>query len=252
MTELPRAHNSHQSVPATSLPSTSPASEPQPSKPLALVVFLENVGHIQGVPLPQWAQNVVDFVTEEYAKLLLRLYGAYRRYRRVIILEDAEATGAKLAEALVEASREHRVDVLLLVHGQARCLVGYRGVESVGDETFGPLLEAYRENPGLLDLRAVYGLNCFGVSLASTWLALGADVVNGAVGVNWLPEPSLSVFLRNWLGGKTFSQAVQASHAVALRWGQRVWPMDRAGRDHPRIAGSRQVIFGRRDVTIGS
>ena len=62
-------------------------------KPLALVVFLENVGHIQGIPLPQWAQNVIDFVTEEYAKLLLRLYGAYRRYRRVIILEDREATG---------------------------------------------------------------------------------------------------------------------------------------------------------------
>jgi hypothetical protein len=193
----------------------SPAANGKPRahnvrrKPPALVVFLENVGHIHGIPLPPWAQNVIDFVTEEYAKALLRVYGAYRHYARVIILEDREATGPKLADALVEASRDHRVDVLLLVHGQACALVGYRGQEHVGDETFGPLLTAYRENPQLLDLRMVFGLNCFGISLASTWLALGADVVNGAVGVNWLPEPSLSVFLRNWLRGKSYSHAVQ-------------------------------------------
>ena len=48
------------------LPSASP-------RPLALVVFLENVGHISGVPLPPAATQVVDFVTEEYAKLLFDL-----------------------------------------------------------------------------------------------------------------------------------------------------------------------------------
>ena len=49
-------------------------------KPLALVVFLENVGHIAGLKLPQWLMDGIDFVTEEYAKILLHLYGAYRRY----------------------------------------------------------------------------------------------------------------------------------------------------------------------------
>ncbi|MCB0093221.1 MAG: hypothetical protein KDE54_35275, partial [Caldilineaceae bacterium] len=60
---------------------------------MALVVFLENVGHISGLNLPGWLMDVIDFVTEEYAKILLRLYGAYRRYDKVIILEDAQATG---------------------------------------------------------------------------------------------------------------------------------------------------------------
>jgi hypothetical protein len=230
----------------------SGAPHPAPAKPLALVVFLENVGHISGLTLPAWTMAVIDFVTEEYAKLLLRLYGAYRRYDRVVILEDAQANGPDLVAALVRTSRTHRVDVLLLVHGQPCALVGYRGQISVGPSTFDPLIADYQADPDLLDLRMVYGVNCYGASLAPTWLALGAQATNGAVGVNWLPEPSISVFLYNWLAGRPFSQAVTRSHQVALRWGRRVWRPRSAGQDHPCIAGSRQAIFGVRDLTIAS
>lgn len=232
--------------------STPPPQAGHGRKPLALVVFLENVGHIHGVPLPRWANAVVDYVTEEYAKVLLRVYGAYRRYDRVVILEDELATGPDLVGALTEASRTHQVDLLLLVHGHPRALVGYQGKVSVGPETFDPLVAEQRANPSLVDLRMVYGVNCYGASLAPTWMALGAKAVNGACGVNWLPEPSLSVFLRNWLAGKPYSQAVERSHRTALRWGQRIWRPDRKGQDHPFIAGSRQAIFGRHDLTIDS
>jgi hypothetical protein len=114
------------------------------------------------------------------------------------------------------------------------------------------LLAAYRQDPSLIDLRMVFGLNCYGVTLAPVWLALGAKAVNGAAGVNWLPEPSLSIFLRNWLGGQPFSIALERSHRTALRWGARLWPAAADGSDHPNIAGSRQAIFGVRDVTINS
>jgi hypothetical protein len=221
------------------------------AKPLALVVFLENVGHISGVPLPTAAMQVIDFVTEEYAKLLLRLYGAYRRYDCVIILEDERATGPELVSALTHASRDHTVDLLLLVHGRPGALVGCLGKTDVGAETFQPLLAAYRQDPTLIDLRMVFGVNCYGASLAPVWLALGAKAVNGAVGVNWLPEPSISIFLRNWLNGQSFSTSLQRSHQTALRWGRWLWP-PADGRDHPNIAGSRQAIFGVRDITIDS
>jgi hypothetical protein len=227
------------------LPSASP-------QPLALVVFLENVGHISGVPLSNAAMQVVDFVTEEYAKALLRLYGVYRRYDQVIILEDERATGPELVAALIEASREHTVDLLLLVHGRPGALVGCRAQVDIGPETFQPLLAAYRQDSSLLNLRMVFGLNCYGATLAPIWLALGAKAVNGAVGVNWLPEPSLSIFLRNWLNGERFSIAFQRSHQTALRWAARIWPAASDGSDNPRIAGSRQAIFGVRDITINS
>jgi hypothetical protein len=196
--------------------------------------------------------QVVDFVTEEYAKALLRLYGVYRRYDQVIILEDERATGPELVAALIEASREHTVDLLLLVHGRPGALVGCRAQVDIGPETFQPLLAAYRQDSSLLNLRMVFGLNCYGATLAPIWLALGAKAVNGAVGVNWLPEPSLSIFLRNWLGGEPFSIALQRSHQTALRWGAWIWPAAPDGSDHPNIAGSRQAIFGVRDITINS
>ncbi len=220
------------------------------AKPLALVVFLENVGHVAGVKLPQWAMNVIDWTTEEYAKLLLRVFGAHRRYERVVILEDADATGPKLAEALRANSASHQVDLLLLVHGLEGHLVGHCGRTHVGAETFGPLLEAYRADDSTLDLRMVYGVNCHGASLAPTWLALGAQAVNGAVGVNWLPEPSLFVFLRNWLGGQPYSVALARSHHAANAFWRHIWRADAAGRDHDFIRSSRQIIFGQRDVTI--
>ena len=224
-----------------------PAS--QSNKPLALVVLLENVGHIQGMNLPYWAMNTVDFVSEEYAKVLLRLYGAYRRYDRVVILEDQLATGPKFAETILAQSRTHRVDLLLLVHGHEGCLVGYRGQEMVGPETFERLRHIYSQDPDALDLRMVYGLNCFGASLASTWIDLGAKVVNGAVGVNWFPEPSLSVFLRNWLGGRPYSRAVQQSSRRANQVWYRLLRSN-PQKAHPWILSSRQIIYGHGDITV--
>ena len=218
-------------------------------KPPALVVFLENVGHIHGLNLPNWVMNTVDFVSEEYAKILLRLYGAYRRYDRVVILEDQQATGPDLADALLVQSRTHRVDVLLLVHGHEGCLVGYRGQEMVGAETFGRLGQIYDQNQNALDLRMVYGLNCFGASLVSTWMDLGAEVANGAIGVNWFPEPSLSVFLRNWLGGQPYSRAVRQSNRRANQVWYRLLRSNPQNA-HPWILSSRQIIYGQGDITI--
>lgn len=230
---------------------TSPRAEADP-KPLALVVLLENVGHILGLNLPDWAKNIIDFVTEEYAKILLRIYGAHRRYDQVIILEDALATGPTLAHTLVEQSQTHRIDLLLLVHGKEGALVGYKGEKLIGPETFVPLVRAYRNEPTLIDLRVVYGLNCHGASLAHTWLALGADAVNGSVGVNWFPEPSLSIFLRKWLGGADYSIAVCASNHASDRVWRRILPANADQPTHPWISSSRQTVFGQRDRRIDS
>lgn len=223
-------------------------------KPIALVVFLENVGHITGLHLPQWAMNTIDFVTEEYAKTLLTLYGARRHYDRVIVLEDACATGPHLSNALLSASRTHTVDVLLLVHGRDGQLIGHKGTHTVGRETFDYLRQCRHDDPASLDLRVVYGLNCYGLSLAPVWHALGAKAVNGSPGINWFPEPSLSVFLRSWLNGQPYSEAVAASNAAANRWWSKILSnkSDTANQAHPWIESSRQVVFGERDIRIDS
>lgn len=224
---------------------TTPAA-----KGRALLVILENVGYISGLNLPGWAMVVIDFVTEEYAKILLRLLGAHRRYDRVVILEDADVTNEKMAAALFDLSRAHRVDQLLLVHGQKECLVGYEGKVYIDGHLFNRLLEAYSQEPSSLDLGIVYGVNCYGATLAPIWLALGADAVNGAVGVNWFPEPSLSLFLARWLNGATYSESVSTSFRWARRVGRLVWPDKADGCEDPHVAGSRQIVYGRRDVRL--
>ncbi len=233
-----------------SLPPVQPSPQAASDKPLALLVVLENVGHIAGLALPVWAMNTIDYITEEYAKLRLHQLGAYRRYDRVEILEDEQVNGLEMVNALLRLSLTHRVDQLLLVHGQDRCLVGYKGRTNVDSTVFDPLLAAYAHNPNLLDLRMVYGLNCHGVSLAPVWMQLGAQAVNGALGVNWLPEPSLSIFLHRWLNGAPFSRAVADSNHWAIVLGKRIWRNDVDGNEDPHIAGSRQIIYGQRDLTI--
>lgn len=228
----------------------STVDSPLTAKGRALLVVLENVGYISGLNLPGWAMVVIDYVTEEYAKILLRLLGAHRRYDRVVILEDADVTNEKMAAALFDLSREHRVDQLLLVHGRQECLVGYQGKAYIDGNLFNALLEAYSQDPSTLDLGVVYGVNCYGATLAPIWLALGADAVNGAVGVNWFPEPSLSLFLARWLNGTTYSESVSTSFRWARRVGRLVWPDKADGCEDIHIAGSRQIVYGRRDVRL--
>lgn len=220
------------------------------ARPRALVIFLENTGRITGLNLPAPVRALVDFVAEEYAKFSLRLLGVWRRYDKVILLEDARATGPDLRAALVDASRTHRVDLLVLAHGLPGIIVGYNGLH-VGAETFGPLLREYQGDATLLNLRVVWQMNCYGATLVPMWRALGARTVNGSVGVNWLPEPTMTLFLRRWLRGEPFSCAVERSAARA----ERVWrPIYRSGKDrslHPRLRSSRAIVYGE-DVDIGS
>lgn len=214
-----------------------------PPPPRALVVFLENGGHISGVNLPRWVSALVDFAAEEYAKLALRLHGAYRAYDRVFVLEDDRATGPDLSAALIAASRTHRVDLLILAHGAPGRIIGHKG-KQIGHETWQPLLDSYSRDRHLLRLRAVWQMNCYGLSLTQLWRDLGAISVNGSVGVNWLPEPSLSLFLRAWLRGDSFGGAVVRSSSTAERWWRTVYRSGVESTPHPRIDSSRQVVVG--------
>jgi len=235
-------------------PETQPDATPKQHspKPIALVVLLENVGHVAGVQLPRVVRSAIDYLTEEYAKILLRYYGAYRVYDHVTILEDELATGAQLSSAILHLSKRYSVDLLLLVHGQEGKLVGHLGEEMIGSEMFDKLLLRRLDEPGSVDLRMVFGLNCYGTSLVASWQALGATVVNGTPGVNWLPEPSLSVFLRNWLRGQPYSVALERSNSHARRWGRRLLRNSGDGSEHPMVASSRQIIYGEHDITIHS
>ena len=212
-----------------------------------LIVFLENGGRVAGVDLPPWAARLLDWSTEEYGKLAVRLQ-ARRHYRQIVVLEDQAATAAALWQALVAAD-DAIVDVLLLVHGQPGYACGCAD-HWVGADFFDGLRRLRAAGQAGFRLRAVYQMNCYGESLAAEWLSVGAQAINGAVGVNWLPEPSLSVFMRNWLGGRPFEEAVARSYRAASLALGLVWRAN-DGQIHPKIESSRMLVFGDGDLRSG-
>jgi hypothetical protein len=217
-----------------------------------LLVFLENGGRVGGIDLPQWASRALDRSSQAYARAAVRLQ-ARRHYARIVVLEEEQATAAHLWQALLDAG-DATVDVLMLVHGQAGYACGH-GDNQVGGDFFAGLRQLRAAGLAPFHLRAVYQMNCYGQTLAPEWLAIGAQAVNGAAGVNWLPEPSLSVFLRGWLGGQTFEQAVQRSYRAASRALGLIWrpQSSRAGvrQPHDKIASSRMEVFGDGELRIG-
>ncbi|HRX05293.1 MAG TPA: hypothetical protein P5148_19240, partial [Anaerolineae bacterium] len=75
-----------------------------------LIVFIENAGRVAGVDLPRWASQLLDWSTEEYGKLAVRLQ-ARRHYSQIVFLEDEKATASHLLHALLDAD-DAVVDVL--------------------------------------------------------------------------------------------------------------------------------------------
>jgi hypothetical protein len=217
-----------------------------------LIVFLENGGRVGGVDLPPWASRALDRSSQAYARAAVRLQ-ARRHYARIVVLEEEQATATHLWQALLDAG-DATVDVLMLVHGQAGYACGH-GDHQVGADFFAAMRHLRAAGLAPFHLRAVYQMNCYGQTLAAEWLSIGAQAVNGSAGVNWLPEPSLSVFLRSWLGGQTFEQAVQRSYRAASRALGLIWrpQSSRAGvrQPHDKIASSRMEVFGDGELRIG-
>lgn len=211
-----------------------------------LIVFLENSGRVAGVDLPAWASRLLDWSTEEYAKAAVRLQ-ARHHYQQILFLEDARASAAELWRALLAAG-DATLDLLLLVHGQEGYACGH-GQHQIGADFFEGMRRLRAAGLARFKLRAVYQMNCYGQSLAREWLSLGAQAVNGAAGINWLPEPSLSLFLRAWLSGQPFGEAVARSNRAASRALGLVW-RGRGSQPHPKIASSHMMVFGDQDLRI--
>ena len=142
----------------------------------------------------------------------------------------------------------------MLVHGLPGYACGF-GSGWVGADFFEGMRRLQTAGLAHFRLRMVYQMNCYGQSLAAQWLSLGAQAVNGSVGVNWMPEPSLSLFLQGWLGGMPFGPAVTRSNQLANRFLGTFWrpSPDEHGRliAHPKIASSHMLVFGTPNLVKG-
>jgi len=215
-----------------------------------LVLLQENSGRVplpDGLPAPlrRAVYAAVDRVAEEFEAVKTVLQ-ARRGYSGVLLLHGERGTRAQLLRALVEEARRERVvDLMVLGHGLPERLL-LRGEELTGGVSGSVRsLAADAQVQGIdrLPLRLVYMCNCYGATMSDDWLAAGAVTVVGTRLDNYLPEPTTTFFLANWLPCLPADAAAQSAYDRAV-------PFVTPFLSPARIAGSQLVVAGDAALTF--
>jgi hypothetical protein len=194
----------------------------------ALLVFQENSGNLGSTvfgPLldsldastKKKIEDSVDYWVEEFENTFSGFANsAGHEYNSVEFLEDATAIPSKFKERVKAlADQGFTIDVITIGHGSKKRLVGFQGA-SITDVTLSELKIEYGR---ALPIRMVYMMNCLGSTMNSAWINAGATVSGGSRGDNFMPEPMLHTFWKNWLGGMNFANAM----ADAYRSTKGIW-----------------------------
>lgn len=107
----------------------------------------------------------------------------------------------------------YKTDLYIFSHGWSKHFRTSKGTYGENTSVSSAYLQA-NVKPG--HLRAVWGCNCYGGTLAPTWAALGADVSAGARGVGFYPT-QFGGFIDTWKGGSTFGAAVSGAITPLVR-----------------------------------
>jgi GH24 family phage-related lysozyme (muramidase) len=249
----------------------------------ALVILIDNGGVDLGIPdlvdkilsgsslLPAGIkQTLVDFLREriksftddllETVELTANRYAAAKPdlYADVVILRNGAATYSDLKNQLISLSRAGRIiDLFVLTHGSPNTIWA-------ADAITGDSLRQIRTEYGQpLSIRSVYQMNCYGDPLNKAWHDAGARVSCGSSDINYLPEPTMFFFWRNWKGGQTFERAATSafeSTVGMMNDAVRVFldrlPIPGLGgfdfHSYDFVKGSAPVVVGQKDLTISS
>ncbi len=231
-----RNGNGHQHNGATSYQSSAWV-EPFAATDRNLVILIENGGVDLGIPelvdkiLEQLPDVVPDGIRErlvieirqrltkftdnliETLELTLNRYNAAKPdfYGDVVTLRDSTSSYNDLKSKLIDLSRRGKIiDLFVLTHGSGDYISVPGGVNS-------DKIRAMKTELGSpLTIRSVYMMNCVGSSLNQAWIDAGAKVSSGAIRNNYLPEPTMFFFWKNWKAGQTFETAVTSAYRQTI------------------------------------
>lgn len=204
-----------------------------------LVILIENGGVDLGIPelvdkllaaIPQgnlipdsYRKKLVTYLRDkirgftdnllETLELSVNRYTAAKPefFSNVIVLRDGTASYEDLKSRLITLARAGKiVDLVILTHGSGDFISVTGGINSQ------KIRAMKAENGGPLTLRSVYMMNCVGSSLNQPWLDAGAKTSSGSIGNNYLPEPTMFFFWKNWKAGQTFQEAATGAYKQTI------------------------------------
>lgn len=131
-------------------------------------------------------------------------------------------TNQNLVNHMIELAQDgYMIDLFVFSHGWTNKFRTSQGTHGQND-SFGTtdiLSEFSSSRTGLtqMPIRMVYGVNCYGKTMAPTWREIGAKVTAGARYVNFYPN-QFGKFANEWnKGNVTFENAVKASDTATTR-----------------------------------
>ncbi len=149
----------------------------------------------------------------ESAELSLNRYNAAKPslFGDVDTLRDGTSSFADLKSKLLGLSKAGKIiDLFILTHGSSDFISIPGGINGK------KIRDMKAENGKPLTIRSVYMMNCVGSSLNQAWLDAGAKVSAGALNNNYLPEPTMYFFWKNWQEGQTFENAVTSAYRKTI------------------------------------
>lgn len=223
------------------------------AKQKSLIVLQENTGRIDlpgGVSTNTAAliYHMIDHIAEKFEDIKGQLQ-ALGHYNVVHFLTDVDCTRQKLLDTLVNDTRLGRtIDLITIGHGNTGSL-GLHGGEDLDSDAIRSLLtdaQNYSVQPvDSLNLRLVYMCNCRASTLNDDWLSIGAKVSIGSHRNNYLPEPAITRFVRNWTCGRSAKVAAQDAYRISI-------PFYSPFFDTQKIEGSAPIVGGDPYCTIHS
>ncbi|MGK7379766.1 hypothetical protein ACSFXN_18270 [Planococcus sp. 1R117A] len=189
-----------------------------------LIVLQENTGKVAfpfdlGPTIEKAAEDIIDLVAETFEDMKTNLQAA-DSYNKVYLLTDIGCTRERLLDVLVAEAKINRiVDLLVIGHGRNEELLLHNN-KSLTGTNMGNIRSLITDAKALgaasLDnLRMVFMCNCYGGSLNDDWLAIGAKVSVGSIRNNYMPEPMITFFMKNWINGQKAKDAANNAYETS-------------------------------------
>ncbi len=206
-------------------PSASP-QKPRITKGAASVVFFY-FGDSKYTTLAQETVRL-KLAMEDYNQIILLKHNTIPNFFDLSAKDEkladvvATPTNQNLVHHLIELAQDgYMIDLYIFSHGSDGLFRTSKGQHGQNDHFTNDdiLTEFASSRTGLTEMpiRMVYGVHCFGKTMAPSWRQVGAKVTAGARYVNFYPN-QFGKFASDWnKRNVTFENAVRASDTAASR-----------------------------------
>lgn len=131
-------------------------------------------------------------------------------YKKIIVLTDEKATGSNLLDSLSSLYAEgYTIDVVFSLHGNENTIFFTDRSSMINNITY----EILKRD---IKVRLLYQTNCKSAKAINSWTGIGIMGCNGTLENNYLTIFAPANFIKSWVGGASYYDAVQYAYKTEI------------------------------------